>query len=111
MVLIPTTANSQRINPYWKLALVFKCLSDNIVLDNFQSVLQQLKDLKVEGAATSLHNEFGIFPNGIDLDSRAGTGDTRDPPLFLGPTYPLPEQDTALSVDSDRGRQTGHYVL
>ncbi|PMD41732.1 hypothetical protein L207DRAFT_386180, partial [Hyaloscypha variabilis F] len=31
-----------QINPYWKLALVFKCLSDNILLDDFKSVLQRL---------------------------------------------------------------------
>lgn len=30
------------INPYWKLALVFKCLTDNIMLDDFKSVLQRL---------------------------------------------------------------------
>ncbi|PVH67944.1 hypothetical protein DL98DRAFT_387996, partial [Cadophora sp. DSE1049] len=30
------------INPYWKLALVFKCLTDNILLDDFKNVLQRL---------------------------------------------------------------------
>lgn len=31
-----------RINPYWKLTLVFKCLSDNIMLDDFKTELRRL---------------------------------------------------------------------
>lgn len=38
-----------RINPYWKLALVFKCLTDNILLDDFKSVLQRLGAMKLDG--------------------------------------------------------------
>ena len=30
------------INPYWKLALVFKCLTDNIMLDDFKTALRKL---------------------------------------------------------------------
>jgi hypothetical protein len=30
------------INPYWKLALIFKCLTDNIMLDDFKTELQRL---------------------------------------------------------------------
>ncbi|PNP41512.1 hypothetical protein TGAMA5MH_06613 [Trichoderma gamsii] len=30
------------INPYWKLALVFKCLTDTIILDDFKSSLDKL---------------------------------------------------------------------
>lgn len=37
-----------RINPYWKLALVFKCLTDNIMLDDFKSVLERLRAVSVD---------------------------------------------------------------
>ena len=30
------------VNPYWKLALVFKCLTDNIMLDDFKTALRKL---------------------------------------------------------------------
>lgn len=43
-----------RINPYWKLALVFKCLTDNILLDDFKSVLQRLGDPKEDGTTAML---------------------------------------------------------
>jgi len=33
---------SGRINPYWKLTLVFKCLSDNVMLDDFKTELRKL---------------------------------------------------------------------
>ncbi|KAI7169432.1 hypothetical protein KC319_g18272 [Hortaea werneckii] len=36
------------INPFWKLAFVFKCLTDTIVLDDFKSALDRLKNYKLE---------------------------------------------------------------
>ena len=38
-----TTADFHHsINPYWKLALIFKCLTDNIVLDDFSTELKRI---------------------------------------------------------------------
>ena len=31
-----------RVNPYWKLALIFKCLTDNIMLDDFRTELSRI---------------------------------------------------------------------
>lgn len=52
--------NCGRINPYWKLALVFKCLTDNILLDDFKSVLQRLGDLKEEGSTAMLPDSMTV---------------------------------------------------
>jgi hypothetical protein len=52
-----------RINPYWKLALVFKCLTDNILLDDFKSVLQRLGDMKEDGTAAILPNSMNVNPS------------------------------------------------
>jgi len=43
------------INPYWRLALVFKCASDTIFLDDFKSVLDTVVDnaLRKAGGAVS----------------------------------------------------------
>ena len=36
------------INPYWKLALVFKCLTDTIMLDDFKTELKRLGFARME---------------------------------------------------------------
>ena len=61
-----------RINPYWKLALVFKCLTDNIMLDDFKSVLQRLSALKVDGSIAMLPNTMNMLPT-----EKSGAGDRR----------------------------------
>ncbi|KAF2268925.1 hypothetical protein CC78DRAFT_540371 [Lojkania enalia] len=35
------------INPFWKLAFVFKCLTDSIVLDDFKTALDRLRAFKI----------------------------------------------------------------
>lgn len=35
------------LNPFWKLAMVFKCLCDSIVLDDFKTALDRLKRYKL----------------------------------------------------------------
>lgn len=53
-----------RINPYWKLALVFKCLTDNIMLDDFKAVLQRLGALKLDGDMNAMmDNSINMLPN------------------------------------------------
>jgi hypothetical protein len=52
-----------RINPYWKLALVFKCLTDNIMLDDFKSVLQRLGAMKLGGTTAMLPNSMNMMPS------------------------------------------------
>jgi hypothetical protein len=51
------------------LALVFKCLTDNILLDDFKSVLQRLSNMK-EDRTTA------ILPNAINVDTNEKTGST-----------------------------------
>ena len=35
------------INPFWKFAFVFKCLTDTILLDDFKTVLDKLWERKM----------------------------------------------------------------
>lgn len=35
------------INPFWKFAFVFKCFTDTIILDDFKTALDGLKDYKL----------------------------------------------------------------
>lgn len=42
---------SSGINPYWRFALVFKCASDTIFLDDFKSVLDDILARKLSSVA------------------------------------------------------------
>lgn len=44
---------SSGINPYWRFALVFKCASDTIFLDDFKSVLDDIVARKFSSASDS----------------------------------------------------------
>jgi hypothetical protein len=43
------------INPYWRFALVFKCASDTIFLDDFKSVLDDIVQRKMSSAGGTVH--------------------------------------------------------
>jgi hypothetical protein len=49
------TANSG-INPYWRFALVFKCASDTIFLDDFKSVLDDIVACKFSSTSDGVHH-------------------------------------------------------
>ena len=38
------SGSADGINPFWKLAFVFKCLTDTIILDDFKTALDKLKE-------------------------------------------------------------------
>ena len=35
------------LNPFWKMAMVFKCLTDSIILDDFKTALDKLMQFKM----------------------------------------------------------------
>ena len=104
-----------RINPYWKLALVFKCLTDNILLDDFKSVLQRLGDMKEDGTTAVLPKSMNA-----KLSEKTGLADHReeafgesssqrriDQPLDYSSTVPDCDQ---LPDDSENGYKTQGIV-
>ena len=40
------------INPFWKLAFVFKCLTDTVILDDFKTALDRLKQYRMRRLST-----------------------------------------------------------
>ncbi|KUI57481.1 hypothetical protein VP1G_04790 [Cytospora mali] len=40
------------VNPFWKLSLVFKCLTDTVILDDFKTALDRLWRLRSESLGT-----------------------------------------------------------
>jgi hypothetical protein len=52
------------INPFWKLAFVFKCFTDTIILDDFKTALDKLKQYKMSRLGNT------AMSLGTDGDSR-----------------------------------------
>jgi hypothetical protein len=46
--ILPGLSTVDGINPYWKLSLVFKCLTDTIMLDDFKTELKRLGFARME---------------------------------------------------------------
>lgn len=65
------------INPFWKLAFVFKCLTDTIVLDDFKTALDRLKQYKLERMGSILSDN--IRADFVDVEQarqkKSGRGD------------------------------------
>lgn len=61
--IIKSLSITDGINPYWKLALVFKCLTDGIMLDDFKSVLQRLGAVKLDGTNAMQTNSLNMSAN------------------------------------------------
>jgi hypothetical protein len=52
------------INPFWKLAFIFKCFTDTIILDDFKTALDKLKQYKLERLGTgTMHSDELASPN------------------------------------------------
>lgn len=58
---------SSGINPYWRFALVFKCASDTIFLDDFKSVLDDIVARKFSSTGNGVHR--GSITPSCNLDS------------------------------------------
>ncbi|MCJ1465986.1 hypothetical protein MMC07_004605 [Pseudocyphellaria aurata] len=61
------------INPYWRLALVFKCASDTIFLDDFKSVLDCIKVKAFGRAGDFVHRGGPVLrrsPSDVDISTR-----------------------------------------
>jgi hypothetical protein len=61
--IVSSLSETDGINPYWKLSVVFKCLTDNIMLDDFKSVLQRLGAMKLDGMDAMGRNSMNLPPN------------------------------------------------
>src|ERR1700753_1581329 len=44
------------LNPFWKLAFVFKCFTDTIILDDFKTALDKISDYKLKQLRTAERN-------------------------------------------------------
>ncbi|KAF2208774.1 hypothetical protein CERZMDRAFT_101217 [Cercospora zeae-maydis SCOH1-5] len=63
---IPSSGLPDGINPFWKLAFVFRCLTDMIILDDFKTALDRLSAIKMERLGSVLSD--GIRGDFTDVE-------------------------------------------
>jgi len=73
------------MNPFWKLAVVFKCFTNTIVLDDFKTALDRLKQHKLQNLGIRL--DHGALGNSTSSQSSPEAGkiydlDISDPSEF-----------------------------
>ena len=74
-------SSSSGINPYWRFALVFKCASDTIFLDDFKAVLDSIVARRHCSTASPMHSHIE------NVEAAATTNPAGRPPAFpLQPT-------------------------
>ncbi|KAK5121895.1 hypothetical protein LTR85_004466 [Meristemomyces frigidus] len=76
--VLPTGSLPDGINPFWKLAFVFKCLTDTIILDDFKTALDRLTQHRLARMGSVLSD--GVRGEFVDVEQarrkkteRAGT--------------------------------------
>lgn len=92
------------INPYWRFALVFKCASDTIFLDDFKSVLDDITVRRYcSGDGTSRFGSFANprFSGRYSFSGFHGKGSV-DQGLFQNPFSP--DSSTAVSSQASTSR-------
>ncbi|KAF2744557.1 hypothetical protein M011DRAFT_506412 [Sporormia fimetaria CBS 119925] len=87
------------INPFWKLAFVFKCLTDMVVLDDFKTALDRLRAFKISriGSFCQDPSDRSTWDTGNRNLVRVWEGDACDGPNDpLSGNGPLHSPDGAL---------------
>ena len=66
------------LNPFWKLAFVFKLLTDSVILDDFKTALDKLSAINLNKA----EERSGVWSNSRNMSSHRETV----PPATVKPT-------------------------
>lgn len=100
----PFLGDTDGINPWWKLALVFKCLTDTIMLDDFKTELKRLgiKRIEKEEARRNSIALVAEYPSGLDGNSQDYTRPRRDT-LFHFKHSPFHSKSTSRSSTRSPG--------
>ncbi|KAK5133156.1 hypothetical protein LTR08_008091 [Meristemomyces frigidus] len=64
--VISTKSLPDGINPFWKIAFVFKCLTDTIILDDFKTALDRLTQYRLQRMGSVLSD--GIRGEFLDVE-------------------------------------------
>ncbi|KAK6008671.1 hypothetical protein QM012_000574 [Aureobasidium pullulans] len=54
--VIPSKGLPDGINPFWKLSFIFKCMTDTVILDDFKTALDKMKDYRLRRVTSYVDN-------------------------------------------------------
>jgi hypothetical protein len=66
------------LNPFWKISLIFKCLTDTIILDDFKTCLDKLSAYKRDQLRGQLHDRSLAVERKSHREARVHSGATMD---------------------------------
>lgn len=90
------------INPFWKLAFVFKCLSDTMVLDDFKVALDRLKAYKMQRMGSVLSD--GLRGDFVDVEqAQRKKSETANNHQYAHPQASFVSRDFSQAKDSVKG--------
>lgn len=98
------------VNPFWKLAFVFKCLTDTVILDDFKTALDKLKQYKLERMGTLGSDGF----RGDFVDVRQARQKKADDDFITAQNLHLQVQDSrqgTLQRDWSKSNDPEHLDL
>ncbi|KAI8935459.1 hypothetical protein NX059_008029 [Plenodomus lindquistii] len=103
------SANSG-INPYWRFALVFKCASDTIFLDDFKSVLDDIIAHKFSSGGDTVHRRSiaGHRGSGYKRSRSISRDEDYVQCAEIKPTFNTPAQPT--SIDSEPNSKRPRFL-
>lgn len=111
--VLPESGLPDGINPFWKLAFVFKCLSDTMVLDDFKTALDRLKQYKMDRMGSVLSD--GVRGDFEDVEQARAKRAERSLPTpgvdsVFARDWSKPEGEDSMDLESalqmERPRET-----
>lgn len=108
LLMTPLTRWRYSLNPYWKLSLVFKALTDVIILDDFKLCLEKLRTKLVEKQAMMLPKPPPVPPKDYQMKEKAATTTwttTKSSPTLVAGQSPKVSPRTALRQQKQAGAQ------
>lgn len=100
--VIDTGGLADGINPFFKLAFVFKCLTDTIVLDDFKTALDRLKEYRLQQMGS-------LVSDGVrgEFDSDPGHAHEVRSPIALPPVFATAVGDGVRTRDWEQSKGGG----
>lgn len=104
------------INPYWKLSLVFKCLTDTIMLDDFKTELKRLGFARMEREearrrSTALATKDSFTGRPDEIENAGPTNGAMDDGLYNVSLGEMLTSDDQIPGNQDRRKSGATQVL
>jgi hypothetical protein len=114
--ILPGLSTVDGINPYWKLSLVFKCLTDTIMLDDFKTELRRLGFARMEREearrkSTALATKDSFTGRPDEIENVGSTNGTMGDDLYNVSLGEMLTSDDQIPDNQDRRKSATRQVV